>query len=192
MTNHLQSRCRTAGFTMIELMVVVFVIGLLTAMVAPNLSMFVPEARIESAAKQLVQHIDFLRSEARISSKRATLELDLDNARWRYVRPAEEKLTTHQDVRTLETQYDEWVALDKDVKFLGAGNPIEGLARKKIFAITFDESGFASDQSIVLGLISEPNAVYTIRMRGLTGDCEIVDDWQGQEKLPTEVGEGAF
>lgn len=181
-----------AGFTIVEVLVAVLVMGLITAMVAPNLATFVPTARLDAAAKTLVGNIDYLRSEARIQGKRVKLELDLQHARWRYVMPPEEKLTTDQDVRTLEPRYEEWTALGDDVVFAGAGNPHDGIVRSRTFEMVFDENGFTSDQSVVLKLESDPKMVWTVRIQGLTGACDILRDEEGNEQLPAEIGEGAF
>jgi type II secretion system protein H len=181
-----------AGFTMIELMVVLMIIGLITALVAPNLEAFVPKARIDAATKVLVANIDHMRSEARIQGKRCSLELDLDHARWRRVFPPEERLTTDQDVDSLEPRHEEWSDLQEGVEFVSAGNQVEGLAKGGKFALVFDHNGFTGDQSIVLRLHSDPTMVWTINIHGLTGQCEVVNDFEGHEHLPDEVGEGSF
>ena len=55
-----EASLRQGGFTIIELMVVVMVIGLITAFIAPNLEAFVPKAKLDKAAKVLVSNVDFL------------------------------------------------------------------------------------------------------------------------------------
>src|SRR5262245_62792751 len=111
-------------------MVVVLIIGLIVAMIAPNLRAFVPAARIEAGAKVIVANVDHMRSEARIQGKRLQLEFDLDHAMWRRVFPPEERLTTDQDVDPLEPKYEDWNALEEDVQIASAGNPLEGRATK--------------------------------------------------------------
>jgi prepilin-type N-terminal cleavage/methylation domain-containing protein len=180
------------GFTIIELLVTILIIGLITALVAPNLEAFVPKARIDAAAQVLVANVDYMRSEARIQSKRCTLELDLKGARWRRVMPPEQQLTTDQDVDSLEPKHEEWTPLEEDVVFVGAGNPVDGIVREGTFKMVFDENGFTSDQSVVLALVSDPKMVWTVRIRGLTGQCDVVPDFDGKEHLVDETGEGAF
>ncbi|MBK8100509.1 MAG: prepilin-type N-terminal cleavage/methylation domain-containing protein [Planctomycetes bacterium] len=181
-----------AGFTLTELLVVVAIFGLLMAIVAPNLGSFVPSAKLDAAAKTLVHQIDFLRSEARIHGKRYELELDLDKARWRRVVPPEEKITTDQDVRTLEPWYENWQTFEDGVQFGGAGDALNGMARHKIYKIVFDENGLTGDQAIVLKLADEPNLVWTILLRGLTGRATIETDTQGHERRLDDIREGAF
>ncbi|MGE3171289.1 MAG: Tfp pilus assembly protein FimT/FimU [Planctomycetota bacterium] len=180
------------GFTLIEIMLVVAVMGLITAMVVPNLGAFVPKARLDAAAKVLIANIDHMRSEARIQGKRCALELDLDRALWRRVLPPEERLTTDQDVDAFGPRYEDWTELEKGVKIVSAGNTIEGLAQGGTFSLVFDHNGFTGDQSIVLQLDTDATMMWTINIHGLTGQCELVTDFEGREHMPEEVGEGSF
>ena len=49
-----------SGFTLIELMVVILIMGVITALVVPNLGVFVPKARIDAAAKHIISNIDLI------------------------------------------------------------------------------------------------------------------------------------
>lgn len=192
MRAHANGPARQRGFTIIELLVTLLIVGLITAMVAPNLRAFVPKARLDAAAKVLTSNVDFLRSESRIMAKRCSLELDLKKARWRRVFPPEQHLTTDQDLDTLEPQAEDWTPLEDDVEFAGAGNTIEGFTTEGIFPMTFDENGFTADVSIFLRLKSDPKMVWTVRVRGLTGQCEVLPDYDGKQQPAEETGEGAF
>lgn len=186
------SRTREGGFTLIEVLLVVALMGLIVGMVAPNLGAFVPKAKLDAAAKVLRGHIDFVRSEARIQGKRCALELDIDKGNWRYALPPEERLTTDQDVESLEPRREEWQVLQDGVQIVAVGNPNEGMAKNGVFAITFDQNGNTADQSVVLRLIADPTMVWTVNIRGLTGLCETVENFDGKEQLPEEVSEGGF
>jgi type IV fimbrial biogenesis protein FimT len=52
------------GFTLIELMVTLSVLGILLAVAAPNLQMFVQNSRLTSQTSELVGDLNFARSEA--------------------------------------------------------------------------------------------------------------------------------
>lgn len=181
-----------AGFTIIEVMVALMVIGLITGMVLPNLGAFVPKARLDAAAKVLAANIDHMRSEARIQGKRCALELDLDRGMWRRVLPPEDRLTTDQDVDSLEPLYEDWTELAEDVQITSVGNINEGLGKAGTFSLVFDHNGNTADQSVVLRLKSDPTMVWTVNIRGLTGQCEVVTDFEGKEQMPEEVSEGGF
>ena len=186
--------CRhgTAGFTLIEIMVVVMILGLLYAIVVPNLGAFLPKTRLDKEARVLASNIDMMRSEARIQSKRLTLQLDLKKARWRRVQPPEQQLTTDQDAWTLEEHFDEWTDLEHDVVYAGAGDTNEGLLHNGFYGIVFDENGFTADQVVMFKLESDPSMLWSVQIHGLTGQCEIVPDFDGHEHPLEETGEGAF
>ena len=80
---------RAAGFTLMEVLVTLTVMALVFAIVVPNLSTFVPEARLEGSGKRILRELDWVRSEARIQGKRMSMDFDLDRARWRIVYPPE-------------------------------------------------------------------------------------------------------
>lgn len=180
------------GFTLIEILVVLTLIGLITSMLVPNLGAFVPRAKLDAAAKILTANIDFLRSEARIQGKRYALELDLDRGSWRRVFPPEDRLTTEQDVQSLEPRHEEWTRLQDGVRILTAGNGNEGMAKGGTFALTFDHNGQTGDQTIVLQLADDASMTWTVNVRGLTGQCDIIESFDGKQHLPEETTEGSF
>lgn len=181
-----------AGFTLIEILVTLVIMGLLLALVAPSIDAFVPKARLDSAAKTIAAEVDLARSEARIQSKQFVLEFDLKKARWRRILPAEMQLTHDQELWTLEPQTEDWVALPEDVIFSGAGNVNDGIARDGVYRMVFDENGFTGDHVLLLKLETDPTMVWSVQIRGISGKSEILSDFDGREHALEEVGEGAF
>ncbi len=55
---------RIAGFTLIELMVVVVVAGILTALAVPSMRTFIQNARISNQTNEFISDFNFARSEA--------------------------------------------------------------------------------------------------------------------------------
>ncbi len=183
---------RNQGFTLVEVVVVMAMLALVLQFVLVNLDSMVPKTRLESESKILVGNLDFLRSEARIQGKRYALQLDLGNARWRMVLPAEERLTSEQTLEETLPQALDWNPLQEGVKFLGAGNPRNGIARNGMFEIPFDENGFTADQAIFLTLTDDPKMVWTVQIRGLTGQTTVLTSEDGEEHRLQEVTEGTF
>ncbi|HZN39940.1 MAG TPA: prepilin-type N-terminal cleavage/methylation domain-containing protein [Planctomycetota bacterium] len=183
---------RPAGFTLMELLVTMTVIALTFAIVVPNLSAFVPEARLEGSGKRILRELDWVRSEARIQGKRMSMEFDLERARWRIVYPPEQKLTRDQDLSTLEERPDDWIPLETDVVFEGAGDAKTGRGRHGIYRLVFDEYGFTADQLIVLKLASQPTMVWSLAIHGLTGRVEIEKSETGEVAELVALNEGAF
>jgi len=175
-----------------ELLVTMTVIALTFAIVVPNLSAFVPEARLEGSGKRILRELDWVRSEARIQGKRMSMEFDLERARWRIVYPPEQKLTRDQDLSTLEERPDDWIPLETDVVFEGAGDAKTGRGRHGIYRLVFDEYGFTADQLIVLKLASQPTMVWSLAIHGLTGRVEIEKSETGEVAELVALNEGAF
>lgn len=185
-------RPHETGFTLMELLVTLTVMALAFAIVVPNLGAFVPEAKLDGSANRISRTLDRIRSEARIQARPMHLELDLRNAQWRVVWPAEQQLTRDQEVSTLEERLDEWQYLETGVVFDGAGNASKGMATSGLFRITFDEYGFTGDQVVVLKLQADATMVWSLEIDGLSGKTRLQRSENGEASHPVAVNEGAF
>lgn len=189
-------RAAAGGFTLMELLVTLTIISMLFALIVPNLGAFVPTARLQGSGKQLRAKIDWARSEARIRGQHMTIELDLDRARWRILYPPELRLTMEDD----GPQYEDyaiggegaWNQLEKSVLFRGAGDARNGIARSGLYQLRFDEYGFSNDQLVILGLDNEPDKLWSLMLRGLTGVTDVIESETGNEPELPLLGEGAF
>ncbi|MFT4514177.1 MAG: prepilin-type N-terminal cleavage/methylation domain-containing protein [Planctomycetota bacterium] len=186
---------RTAGFTLIELIVAISLVALLVGIVAPNLAGLLPTARLDGSAKDIKGKLTMIRSESRIQAKRMEMEFDLDSARFRTIYPPEEQLTSDQvvynDAEALEENKD-WIDLADGVVFAGAGDAKSGTITKGLYKVVFDEYGFSADQVIAVQLANDETMVWSVVLHGLTGHMEIVKSEMGELGQPTDVGEGAF
>lgn len=181
-----------AGFSIIELMVVVAILALILQMVMLNMGAMVPKTKLDAESKKLVANIDFLRSEARVQGKRYRLQLDLGNARWRMVLPAEERLVSEQTLEETQPRALDWSPLEEGVVFGGAGTVARGIARTGTYELVFDEGGNTADQMVFLKLADDEEMVWTVQIRGLTGQTEILPDTDGQEQVLETVNEMGF
>ncbi len=177
---------------MIELLVVCALVALLFAIVVPNLGALIPSARLTGSGNAIRRQLDWVRSEARIQGKRMQVEFDLDRARWRIIYPPEQKLTRDQDLTTLEEQPDDWTDMETDVVFAGAGDGKNGLAKRNLYRLVFDEYGFTGDQVIALTLKNDPTMTWTMTIQGLSGRVDVHESEQGELPIPPVLNEAAF
>jgi prepilin-type N-terminal cleavage/methylation domain-containing protein len=182
----------TGGFTLVELLLVLALLALVFSLVVPNIGALVPSARLTASGKQILRELDWVRSEARIQGKRMGMEFDLERAIWRIVYPPEHRLTRDQDTSTLEERPDQWLEMEPDVVFAGAGDNRAGMTKKGIYRLQFDEYGFTGDQVLVLQLQSNPNMVWSMKINGLSGHVDVEESETGEVHYPVETGEGAF
>ena len=180
------------GFTLIELMVVIAILGLAGQLVFMNLGTLVPSTVLTSEATRLMGDIEFVRSEARLQCKLYRIEIDLELNRWRLVLPPEERLVSEQ---TIEESFPlDWKYLDDALEFSGhvvVGNATQRSGRA---AVLIDENGFTADQSIYLRLKNEKNheLVWTIELHGLERKARLVTREDGTEMVLSTAEEFSF
>ncbi len=191
-TRRRQQQRRSGGFTLVELLATLMVVGLLFALVLPNLGTLVPAARLRGSGVRIRSEMEWARSEARIQGKRMAVEFDLGRGIWRLVYPPEQRLTRDEDESTLAERPDDWMELEEDVRFAGAGDGKSGLAQRGLYRVVFDEYGFTGDQVLVLELKSDPRRTWTLRIHGLSGRADAFESETGEKPLPPVLGEGAF
>lgn len=184
---------RHAGFTLIELLVTMVMIALAMAFVIPNLGSFIPEAKLEGSAKQIMRQLDWVRSEARIQGRPMSVDFDLKRSLWRIVNAPEQRLTRDQDADSLTERADFWRELESGVVFGSAGDSRnERAAKQGVYRVTFDEFGFSADQVITLKLETDEKMVWSIVIQGLSGRMSLETSANGTPATIDAIGEGAF
>ncbi len=168
---------RQAGFTLIELLVVLAIIGIAARMIMPAFSDDIPEATVKAEANKLAATLAFLRSEARLQSKRYGLEIFAPNDkthRYRIVMPRQMEIIHEGDDRYGSEDLPEdmpldWHDLPVDTIFKGISVGLADADTPKARKIFFDPRGRTGQKILFLGHRQVPDLIYSIVVPPLAG-----------------------
>lgn len=158
-------RCARAGFSLIEMMAVLVIVGLMATIVAVSWKAMLPHEELHSTVRGLAAALQSVRSEAIARNGEFRLQYDLENHRYRTVTPfkAGGGLAAREEDRLPMA----WVDFPKSVEFQRV--LIDGIEYSRgIVYVRFDPLGSASGHTITLVQQPDKNA-YTIDVQGLTG-----------------------
>ncbi len=170
----LRNHSTQRGFTLIEIMAVVLLLGLAMSGVSSNLNRFIPQAQSESAARTVIGDLDLVRSSAISNGRPYVIEFDLDKNQYRIITPFT------ADGRVARTAEDR---TDLGIDTLPNGTSISGLKvsgvantlTSGVHRVTFHHSGIMND--LVIFLSNEMGEMYdlTVVMGAITGKTLVVE-----------------
>ncbi len=154
-----------AGFSLVELLAVLIVLGLIATMVTINWRSILPRTELHSAVRELSSVLQGARSDAIARNASFDIQYDLEEHRYRVVTPFRAGgglAPADEDRQTLA-----WHPLPDSVRFrsITIGTDI---FEKGIVVVRFDPLGSASGHVVVLEQPADEN-VYTIEVQGLLG-----------------------
>lgn len=161
-----------AGFTMVELLGVLVVMGLIATMVTINWQAVFPRAQLNSSVRALAATLQGTRSDAIARSAEFRIQYDIDNHRYRVLTPY--RLGGGLAATEEERLALDWTELPDLVRF--ARVSIDGLDYEAgVVYVAFDPLGGANGHAIVLQQ-TEFDSFYTIEVQALTG---LIDFYEG-------------
>ena len=153
------------GFSMVEMMTVIVILGLIATIVSVNWKAILPKSNLHAAVRNLASTLQTARTEAISRNAEYRIQYDLEHQRFRVLTPFA------ADGRPALTEEDRlplaWNNLPSAIKF--ARITIDGVDfAQGMCYVRFDPLGAASGHQISLVQAPENN-VYTIEVQGLTG-----------------------
>jgi len=152
-----QNRMRSAGFTLIELIAVLVVVGLLLAFSPMALDYLIAEKELESEVSHLATMIELVKTQAVLDQSPYAMHYDTEKHRWAAQSP-DEKVQEVSDpdaepvtVLVLDEEIDEdeldWHRLPEGItlEFYEGKKSLQGR-----FAVTFGPTGTVAAHTIVL------------------------------------------
>ena len=161
-------RVGRSGFSMIEMLAVLVILGLIATMVTVNWRAILPRAELHSAVRTIASTIQGAHSEAIARNAVFKIEYDLVSHRYRINTPF--RLGGGLAANEEERMAQNWIELPESVRFHRV--QIDGIdyAQGLVF-VRFDPLGAASGH--VITLVQQPyENFYTIEVQALTGTID--------------------
>ncbi len=164
-----QSKSMRAGFSLVELMVVIAIIGLMTYTVSMSFDSMVPGEQLNTSVRNLAGTLRDARRDATNRNKEFFVEYDLDENRYRTITPFIKGggafIPGYHDEE--DRFLSQWEPLKPGVTFERISVAGQQLTTGQA-TVRFDPSGAASSHYVLLG---QPrfNATFTVEVMALTG-----------------------
>ena len=167
------------GFTLIELTVAIFLIGLLFFTAMPKLGNFLFQTDLKSVARTLKAGVYFLRSKSIVTHKNIVLFFDLDKGIYwgAYEDQRQESETSTDHTHLFPPQ-----RLPEGIKLLDASNINTSKMKSGLFRSTFNSKGVIEET--VLHFMDRNEKVLTIIINAYTGRFLLYDEY-----IDVEYGE---
>lgn len=160
-----KSRGFAAGFTMVEMLAVIIILGLIATIVTVNWRAMLPKTELHSAVRTLAGTLEGTRSDAIARNGLFEIQYDLEHHRYRVVTPF--KVGGGLALNNEDRHAQDWNELPQSVRFKSI--TIDGIEYTKgMINVRFDPLGTAVGHTIILEQKPDNN-LYTVEVQGLLG-----------------------
>ncbi len=170
----IERRSAAAGFTLVELMVAIVIIGLMAGIVSVSWERILPGAQLNADVRGLSNRLHGARSESISRSAIFRIFYDLDNEEYWMLTPYDEEGRLQSRPYDPSEPSDEQGRVEAFRTALRAGIEfvevtIDGeVYSDGVVQVRFDPLGASNDHSVVLHQ-DKPQREYTVEVLGLTG-----------------------
>jgi type II secretion system protein H len=175
------SRPRAPGFTLIEMVIVILVIGIIAAIVAPRIGVL-DTVQLRSSARSLAGTIRLTYATAVVNRQPYRICFDLDAQSYRIQQKSGDDYVDAADPLLAPRVLPEPVII-KRVQIMD--RLCEGACQECLY---FTPGGYVEDASIYLGLENE-SIVYSVFTRPMTGRAVIVPEEMSREEWEKSEGD---
>jgi prepilin-type N-terminal cleavage/methylation domain-containing protein len=187
-----KSRRRQGGFTLVELIAVVVIVGLIAMVTVTRLDFLLPKYRLRGAAREVGSLLGVGKAHAAAQGKDVYFEVDLAQGRY-WLLAAFPKQEPGDDIRVsvesrpLEYQQIFDRTLPDGVQFtdvvLGDKDKVNnGRSRARLSAL-------GSSQHLILNMRNDEGKEMSVKMNGFTGVITYVEGRQDAEELLEDTGQ---
>jgi general secretion pathway protein H len=178
----MQPRRHHRGFTLIELMVVLGLLGLMFGVVFLRLDGMVPATRLRAGARELASHLEMSRNHAVVSGKTVVVQYDLASARYRAYMPYELATDGITVLGDGETSVFDWMDLPDEIEIqdvrIGDGDALD----QGIVTVTFEPRGIATGHTVHLRK-ADTDRSYSVMVSPLMGYVDATEGYYEPEVL---------
>ena len=184
------SRPDRAGFTLIELVLVVLIMGVIVGIAATRLDFMIPKYRLRGAARDVASVLKQGKARAAAQGKDIYFEADLSQGRYWLLVPFP-KLEAGDDPKQVEGRPLEYQpvfdrSLPEGVHFTDV---ILGEKEKMTSGrIRVRLSSFGASSHVILNLQNDDNKTIALRLNGFTGMIAYSDEHLDAEELLEDKG----
>ena len=163
---------RAAGFTFLELMAVIALVGILAAIVVANLDGLTDRSSLNASARALGNTILAIKDTATLQGREIWMEIDVGNQRWRIVDPPSATDVPDPDDRAEATWYGPWQTPSEGVVLDNVQFSRNDVEKRAVLEIGFDADGQLVPAGFIAYLrhenLPEEDGV-SVEVTGLTG-----------------------
>ena len=160
------------GFTLLELTLVIFLIGLMLSLSMPRLGNFLFHSDLKSVARSMKSVVYLLRSKSISTNAYTVLHFDLDNNLYwgSYAKPTKESETSLESAPIVSR-----IKLPEGIRFLDASNINSPRQKFGVLTSTFNPKGMLEET--ILHLADRDENLMTIIINAYTGSFMLYEEY---------------